>query len=45
MIIKPDMEPFHPQVFFDEIPVERSVSHKYLGLHLGQKLDFSKPIN
>ena len=39
------MEPFHPQVFFDEIPVERSVSHKYLGLHLGQKLDFSKPIN
>ena len=36
---------FHPQVFFNEVPVERSVSHKHLGLHLDQKLDFSKFIN
>ena len=39
------MESFHPQVFFTEIPVERGVSHKYLGLHLDQKLDFSTHIN
>ena len=39
------MKPFHPQVFFNEVPVERSVSQKHLGLHLDQKLDFSKHIN
>ena len=33
--------PFHPHVFFNQVPVERSVSQKYLGLHLDQKLDFS----
>ena len=36
---------FHPQVFFNEVPIERSVSQKDLGLHLDQKLDFSKHIN
>ena len=39
------VEPFHPQIFFNEVPAERSVSQKYLGLHLNQKLDFSKHIN
>ena len=32
-------KPFNPQVFFNEVPVERSVSQKHLGLHLDQKLD------
>ena len=36
---------FHPQVFFNEVPIEPSVSQKDLGLHLDQKLDFSKHIN
>ena len=36
---------FHPQVFFNKVPVERSVSQKYLSLHLEQKLDFNKQIN
>ena len=36
------VKPFHPQVFFSEVPVQRSVSQKHLGLHLHQKLDFSK---
>ena len=39
------VKPFHPQVFFNEVPVERSVSQKHLSLHLDQKLDFSKDIN
>ena len=39
------VKPFHPHVFFNEVPVERSVSQKHLGLHLDQKLDFSKHIN
>ena len=39
------MKPFHPQVFVNEFPVERSVSQKHLGLHLDQKYDFSKHIN
>ena len=39
------MKPFHPQVFFNEFPVERSVSQKHLGLHLDQKYGFSKHIN
>ena len=34
-------EAFSPQVFFDEVPVERSVSQK----HLNQKFNFSKHIN
>ena len=34
------VNPFHPQV-----PVECSVSHKHLGLHLDQKLDFNKVIH
>lgn len=34
------VNPFHPQV-----PVERSVSHKHLGLNLDQKLDFNKVIH
>ena len=25
---------FHPHVFFNQVPVERSVSQKYLGLRL-----------
>ena len=33
---------FDPQVFSNEVPVEYSVSQKPLGLHLDQKLDFSK---
>ena len=36
--------PFHPHVFFNQVPVERSVSQKYLGLRLDQKLDFSKSL-
>ena len=36
------MKPFDPQVFFNDVPVEHSVSQKPLGLHLDQKLDFSK---
>ena len=36
---------FHSQVFFNEVPVDRSVSQKHLGLHLDQKLDFCKQIN
>ena len=43
------MKPFHPQVFFNEVPVERRVSQKHLGLHHGlhldQKLDLRKHIN
>ena len=43
------MKPFHPQVFFNEVPVERRVSQKDLGLHHGlhldQKLDLRKHIN
>ena len=38
------MKPCHPQVFFNEVPIERSVSQKHLGLHLDQKLDFRKQI-
>lgn len=34
------VNPFHLQV-----PVERSVSHKHLGLNLDQKLDFNKVIH
>ena len=34
------VNPFHPQVL-----VECSVSHKHLGLHLDQKLDFNKVIH
>ena len=33
---------FDLQVFFNEVPVEHSVSQKPLGLRLDQKLDFSK---
>ena len=36
---------FHLQVFFNEVPVERSVFLKHLGLHLDQKLEFSEHIN
>ena len=36
---------FHSQVSFNEVPVDRSVSQKHLGLHLDQKLDFRKQIN
>ena len=39
------VKPFHPQVFFNEVPVERSVSQRNLGIHLDQTLDFSKHIN
>ena len=39
------LKSFHTQVFFNEVPVERSVSQKHLGLHLDQKLDFTKYIN
>ena len=39
------VKPFHPQVFFNKVPVERSVFQKHLGLHLDRKLDFSKHIN
>ena len=39
------VKPFHPQVFFNEVPIERSVSQKHLSLYLDQKLDFSKHIN
>ena len=39
------MKPFHPQVFFNEVLLERSVFQKDLGLHLDHKLNFSKHIN
>ena len=39
------VKPFHPEVFFNEVQIERSVSKKHLGLHLDLKLDFSKHIN
>ena len=39
------INPFHRQAFFNEVPVERSVSQKYLGFHLDQELDFNKCIN
>ena len=39
------VKPFHPKVFFNEVPVKRSVSEKHLGLQLDQKLDFSKHIS
>ena len=29
----------------NEVPVKRSISQKHLGLHLDQRLDFSKHIN
>ena len=38
------MKPFHLQVFLNEVPVERSVFQKDLGLHLDQNLDISKHI-
>ena len=38
-------EIFSSPNFFNEVPVERSVSQKHLGLHLDQKLDFIKHIN
>ena len=44
-MFSPDKEPLHLQVLFDEVRVEGSVSYKHLGLHLDQKLDFSKHIN
>ena len=39
------LKPFHPQVFFNEVPVECSVFQKQLALYLDQKLDFSKHVN
>ena len=39
------VKPFHPQVFFNEVLLERSVFQKDLGLHLDHKLNFSKHIN
>ena len=39
------MKAFHPQVFFNEFPLECSVAQKHLGLHLDQKYNFSKYIN
>ena len=39
------VKPFRPQSFINKVPMELSVSKKHLGLHLDQKLDFSKHIN
>lgn len=39
------VNPFHTQVFFNKVPVERSVSDKHLHLDLDQNFDFSKKIN
>ena len=39
------VKPFHSQVFFNQVPVECSVSQKHLDLDLDQKFDFSKNIN
>ena len=39
------VKPFHPQVFFNKVPIKCSVSQKHLGLHLDQLLDYSKHIN
>ena len=38
-------KPFHPHVFFNEVPVECSVSQKHLYLHLNEYLHFSKHFN
>ena len=35
------VKPFRSQVFFNEVPVKRSVFQKYLGFHLDQKFDFN----
>ena len=45
IVFRTTVKPFHPQVFFNEVPVERSVSQRNLGIHLDQTLDFSKHIN
>ena len=39
------VKPFNPQVFFNEVPAECSISQKHLGLYLDQKLNFSNDIN
>ena len=39
------VKPFNLQVFFNEVPVECSISQKHLGLYLDQKLNFSNDIN
>ena len=45
IVFRTTVKPFHPQVFFNEVPVERSVFQRNLGIHLDQTLDFSKHIN
>ena len=44
-LLSENSEIFSSPNFFNEVPVERSVSQKHLGLHLDQKLDFIKHIN
>ena len=44
MFSRKKIKPFHPQVFFNEVPVERSVSQEHLGLQLDQKFNFNKHI-
>ena len=39
------VKPFNLQVLFNEVPVERSISQKHLGLYLDQNLNFSNDIN
>ena len=36
---------FHPNLSFNDQPVERSVAHKHLGLTLDEKLSFTNCIN
>ena len=36
---------FHPNLSFNDQPIERSVAHKHLGLTLDEKLSFTNCIN
>ena len=36
---------FHPNLFFNDQPIKRSVAHKHLGLTLHEKLLFTDCIN
>ena len=38
IVSRKTVNPFHPQVSFNEVPGERSVSQKHLDLHIDQKI-------
>ena len=43
-ILKKTQKLFHPTVFFNNIPVQRSTVQKHLGVHLDEKLIFNTHI-